>query len=223
RQNMGLVKSLYLFKNNVDSQGNSYGCHENYLISLHMVLRDISRKLMPFMITRQLICGAGMVAPEKANSPARFVLSQRADQVWEGVSSATTRSRHIINTRDQPHCDSSRFRRTHVIVDDSKMTDPTCALKVGSTLLMLEMIEANFDLPNLEVEDPIAHIREIAVDLMGQTVVQLVDDSSSTSAMTALEIQTVLCQYAEKWLDHRPDEGTPTEELARVVELWKRV
>lgn len=222
-QNMGLAKSLYLFKNNVDSQGNSYGCHENYLISRHMVLRDISRKLMPFMITRQLICGAGMVAPEKANSPARFVLSQRADQVWEGVSSATTRSRPIINTRDEPHGDSSRFRRMHVIVGDSNMSEATFALKVGSTLLMLEMIEANFDLPNLEVEDPIAHIREISVDPTGQTVVQLVDDSSSTSAMTALEIQTVLCQYAEKWLDHRPDEGTPTEELARVVELWKRV
>ena len=222
-QNMGLAKSLILFKNNVDSQGNSYGCHENYLISRHMVLRDISRKLMPFMITRQLICGAGMVAPEKTNSPARFVLSQRADQVWEGVSSATTRSRPIINTRDEPHGDSSRFRRMHVIVGDSNMAEPTFALKVGSTLLMLEMIEANFDLPNLEVEDPIAHIREIALDLTGQTPVQLVDDSAPSSQMTALEIQTLLCQCAEKWLEHRPDEGTPTPEMAKVVELWKRV
>ena len=222
-QNMGLAKSLILFKNNVDSQGNSYGCHENYLISRHMVLRDISRKLMPFMITRQLICGAGMVAPEKTNSPARFVLSQRADQVWEGVSSATTRSRPIINTRDEPHGDSSRFRRMHVIVGDSNMAEPTFALKVGSTLLMLEMIEANFDLPNLEVEDPIAHIREIALDLTGQTPVQLVDDSAPASQMTALEIQTLLCQCAEKWLEHRPDEGTPTAEMAKVVELWKRV
>ena len=222
-QNMGLAKSLILFKNNVDSQGNSYGCHENYLISRHMVLRDISRKLMPFMITRQLICGAGMVAPEKANSPARFVLSQRADQVWEGVSSATTRSRPIINTRDEPHGDSSRFRRMHVIVGDSNMAEPTFALKVGSTLLMLEMIEANFDLPNLEVEDPIAHIREIALDLTGQTPVQLVDDSAPAAQMTALEIQTLLCQCAEKWLEHRPDEGTPTAEMAKVVELWKRV
>src|SRR5699024_8331451 len=189
--------SLILFKNNVDSQGNSYGCHENYLISRHMVLREISRKLMPFMITRQLICGAGMISPEKATTPARFVLSQRADQVWEGVSSATTRSRPIINTRDEPHGDSSRFRRMHVIVGDSNMSEATFALKVGSTLLMLEMIEANFDLPNLEVEDPIAHIREISADPTGQTVVQLVADSSSTSARTALDIQTVLCQYAE--------------------------
>lgn len=221
-QEMGLAKSLILFKNNVDSQGNSYGCHENYLISRHMVLRDISRKLMPFMITRQLICGAGMVAPQKANSPARFVLSQRADQVWEGVSSATTRSRPIINTRDEPHGDSSRFRRMHVIVGDSNMAEPTFALKVGSTQLMLEMIEAEFELPNLEVEDPIAHIRDISTDLTGHTPIKLVSDTDSGSTMTALEIQQVLCDRAEKWLEHRPDEGTPTAELARVVDLWKR-
>ena len=111
----------------------------------------------------------------------------------------------------------------HVIVGDSNMAEPTFALKVGSTLLMLEMIEANFNLPNLEVEDPIAHIREIALDLTGQTPVQLVDDSAPSSQMTALEIQTLLCQCAEKWLEHRPDEGTPTAEMAKVVELWKRV
>lgn len=221
-RDMGLAKSLILFKNNVDSQGNSYGCHENYLISRHMVLREISRKLMPFMITRQLICGAGMISPEKATTPARFVLSQRADQVWEGVSSATTRSRPIINTRDEPHGDSSRFRRMHVIVGDSNMAEPTFALKVGATVLMLEMIEAEFDLPSLEVEDPIAHIRDISLDPTGQTQVQLVDATTSQSVMTALEIQTVLCQRAEAWLEHRPDEGTPTAELAQVVDLWKR-
>ena len=221
-QDMGLAKSLILFKNNVDSQGNSYGCHENYLISRHMVLRDISRKLMPFMITRQLICGAGMVTSEKANRPAQFVLSQRADQVWEGVSSATTRSRPIINTRDEPHGDSSRFRRMHVIVGDSNMAEPTFALKVGSTQLMLEMIEAEFELPAMEVEDPIAHIREISEDLTGQTPVKLVDDSSADSYMTALEIQQVLCARAEAWLEQRPDEGTPNAELAQVVDLWKR-
>lgn len=219
-QDAGLAKSLILFKNNVDSQGNSYGCHENYLISRHMVLREISRTLMPFMITRQLICGAGMISPEKekANKPARFLLSQRADQVWEGVSSATTRSRPIINTRDEPHGDSSRFRRMHVIVGDSNMAEPTFALKIGSTQLMLEMIEAEFELPNLEVEDPIAHIREIAGDITGQTEIKLVD----ASPMTALEIQEALLKRAEAWLEVRPDQGTPTAELAKVVDLWKR-
>lgn len=221
-QDMGLAKSLILFKNNVDSQGNSYGCHENYLISRHMVLRDISRKLMPFMITRQLICGAGMVTQEKANRPAQFVLSQRADQVWEGVSSATTRSRPIINTRDEPHGDSSRFRRMHVIVGDSNMAEPTFALKVGSTQLMLEMIEAEFDLPSLEVEDPIAHIRDISEDITGQTPVKLVSDSEQGSYITALEIQQVLCERAEAWLKRRPDEGTPNAELVKIVDLWKR-
>src|SRR5699024_12570065 len=114
-------------KKNEVSQVNSYGCNENYLISRHMVLREISRKLMPFMITRQLICGAGMISPEKATTPARFVLSQRADQVWEGVSSATTRSRPIINTRDEPHGASSRFRRMHVIFGDSIVAEKSYA------------------------------------------------------------------------------------------------
>ena len=101
----GYPAKVFLFKNNVDSAGNSYGCHENYLVGRDLVLREVGRKLLPFMVTRQLICGAGLVTPEG------FLLSQRADQVWEGVSSATTRSRPIINTRDEPHGDSKRFRR----------------------------------------------------------------------------------------------------------------
>ena len=117
-------RAVYLFKNNVDSAGNSFGCHENYLISRHMVLKDLGLALLPFLITRQLICGAGMVQPAKGDKPAQFLLSQRADQVWEGVSSATTRSRPIINTRDEPHGDSKRFRRMHVIVGDSTMAEP---------------------------------------------------------------------------------------------------
>src|SRR5699024_7102038 len=129
----------------------------------------------------------------------------------------------IINTRDEPHGDSSRFRRMHVIVGDSNMAEPTFALKVGSTLLMLEMIEANFDLPSLEVEDPIAHIREIALDLTSQTLVQLVDDSDPSSQRSALVIQALLCQCAEKWLEHLPEEGALTAEMAKVVALWKRV
>lgn len=214
----GEKRAVYLFKNNVDSAGNSYGCHENYLIGRHVVLKDLGKALLPFMITRQLICGAGMIKPAKGDEPARFVLSQRADQVWEGVSSATTRSRPIINTRDEPHGDSKRFRRMHVIVGDSNMAEPTMALKVGSTLLMLEMLEAGFEVPELSVLDPIQHIRAIALDSAGRTELPLEGGGNTT----ALAIQQELCAAAERWLEHREDTGTPTAELARVVDLWKR-
>ncbi|WP_244977452.1 Pup--protein ligase [Corynebacterium lizhenjunii] len=214
-----LDATVYLFKNNVDSAGNSYGCHENYLISREVVLKDLSRSLLPFLITRQLICGAGMVAPATATRPAQFVLSQRADQVWEGVSSATTRSRPIINTRDEPHGDSKRFRRMHVIVGDSNMAEPSFALKVGSMLLMLEMLEAGFELPNLEVADPIVRIRDIARDIDGSTELELV----AGGTLSALEVQRQFHAAAARWLEHRPDGDPSQEDLARVVALWGRV
>lgn len=203
---------IYLFKNNVDSRGNSYGAHENYLISRELALKPFSVQLMPHMITRQLICGAGLI---KKN---RFVISQRADQVWEGVSSATTPTRPIINTRDEPHGDSHRFRRMHVIVGDSNMAEPTFALKIGSTLLVIEMLEAGFAMPNFELDNPIEHIRDISADPTGATVLRLKDGS----AATALEVQRGIFEAARAWLAQRPDEGTPNAEMARVVDLWGR-
>ncbi|MGY6463835.1 Pup--protein ligase [Corynebacterium sp. UMB8791] len=209
----GTPAQVYLFKNNVDSQGNSYGAHENYLVSREIVLKSFSKQLLPFLITRQLICGAGMI------NKGKFVLSQRADQVWEGVSSATTRTRPIINTRDEPHGDSHRFRRMHVIVGDSNMSETTFALKVGATQLVIEMLEAGFPMPNVELEDPIKHIRAIALDPTGQTLLTCKDGST----VTALAVQQQILDAATKWLTQRPDEGTSNEELGRVVELWQRV
>lgn len=212
-RNDGFAGSTYLFKNNVDSRGNSYGAHENYLISRELALKSFGQQLLPFLITRQLICGAGKIAGDK------FVISQRADQVWEGVSSATTRTRPIINTRDEPHGDSHRFRRMHVIVGDSNMSEPTFALKVGSMLLVIEMLEAGFDLPDMELADPIAHIRDIAADPTGATELTL----AAGGTVTALEVQQRTLEAAKRWLEQRPDEGTPNEEMARVVDLWARV
>ena len=212
-RNDGFAGSTYLFKNNVDSRGNSYGAHENYLISRELALKSFGQQLLPFLITRQLICGAGKIAGDK------FVISQRADQVWEGVSSATTRTRPIINTRDEPHGDSHRYRRMHVIVGDSNMSEPTFALKVGSMLLVIEMLEAGFDLPAMELADPIAHIRDIAADPTGATELTL----AAGGTVTALEVQQRTLEAAKRWLEQRPDEGTPNEEMARVVDLWARV
>ncbi|OFL92551.1 Pup--protein ligase [Corynebacterium sp. HMSC055D05] len=208
----GLGGSTYLFKNNVDSRGNSYGAHENYLVSRELALKSFGQQLLPFLITRQLICGAGKIAGDT------FVISQRADQVWEGVSSATTRTRPIINTRDEPHGDSHRFRRMHVIVGDSNMSEPTFALKVGSMLLVIEMLEAGFDLPDMELTDPIAHIRDIAADPTGSTPLDL----AAGGTVSALEVQRTTLESAKRWLAQRPDEGTPNEEMARVVDLWER-
>ena len=210
----GIGGDVYLFKNNVDSAGNSYGTHENYLISRELSLKHFGKRLLPFLITRQLLCGAGMI-----NKDGQFVLSQRADQVWEGVSSATTRTRPIINTRDEPHGDSSRFRRMHVIVGDSNMAEPTFALKIGSTQLVIEMLEAEWDIPAFDIADPIKHIKEISLDPIGRTPLELKDGST----VTALEVQQAVHAAAVAWLGQRPDEGTPNSELSRVVELWGRV
>ena len=172
-------------------------------------------QLLPFLITRQLLCGAGMI------KKGRFVLSQRADQVWEGVSSATTRTRPIINTRDEPHADSAKYRRLHVIVGDSNMSEVTTALKVGSTLLVLEMIEAGVALPDFEMANEIRSIREIARDFTGQVDIAL----RSGSTATPLEVQRAFYDAACAYLAHREDVelGTPNAELAPVVDLWGRV
>ena len=124
----GIPGDVYLFKNNTDSAGNSYGCHENYLVARAGDFGRMADVLIPFLVTRQIICGAGKVLQTPRG--AVYCVSQRAEHIWEGVSSATTRSRPIINTRDEPHADAERYRRLHVIVGDSNMAEPTTLLKV---------------------------------------------------------------------------------------------
>lgn len=223
--NEGIAGKVYLFRNNVDSVGNSYGCHENYLISRATSLKKFGVSLLPFMVTRQLLCGAGMVNKPLPGSlydgqPTSYTFAQRADHVWEGVSSATTRSRPIINTRDEPHADSNAFRRMHVIVGDSNMSECTTALKVGSTHLVLEMMEANWPLPDLEVANEIKSIRAVARDLTGGAEVVLRDDRT----MSALDIQRIYFDAATEYVAQRNDEsGTSNAEMRRVLDLWGRV
>ena len=212
------------FKNNVDFAGNSYGCHENYLVTRDVTVRGLGHSLLPFLLTRQLICGAGRIAVPPPGHPSAqygvgFVLSQRADYVWESVSSATTRSRPMINTRDEPHADSHRYRRLHVIVGDSNMAQPSTALKVGSMMLVLEMIEAGYELPRLELLNHVDAIREIARHLDGSAMVHL-DEGVD---MTALDIQKRYLDAAHRWLVQRPADEDSNAEMARVVDLWQRV
>jgi len=119
----GIRGTIYLFKNNTDSAGNSYGCHENYLTSRSDEIEKYSEVLIPFLVTRQIFTGAGKVL-QTARGPI-YSIAQRAEHIWEGLSSATTRSRPIINTRDEPHADAEKYRRLHVIVGDSNMSEYT--------------------------------------------------------------------------------------------------
>ncbi|HVU92932.1 MAG TPA: proteasome accessory factor PafA2 family protein, partial [Jatrophihabitans sp.] len=180
----GIAGDIYLFKNNTDSAGNSYGCHENFLVGRHGEFSKLADVLIPFLVTRQLICGAGKVLQTPRG--AVYCVSQRAEHIWEGVSSATTRSRPIINTRDEPHADAERYRRLHVIVGDSNMNECTTMLKVGSADLVLRMIEHGVTFRDLTLENPIRAIREISHDVTGRRRVKLANGRE----MSALEIQT---------------------------------
>jgi proteasome accessory factor A len=208
----GIGGDIYLFKNNTDSAGNSYGCHENFLIARAGEFSRIADGLIPFLVTRQLIAGAGKVLQSPRG--ASYCLSQRADHIWEGVSSATTRSRPIINTRDEPHADAERYRRLHVIVGDSNMSQTTTLLKVGSAALVLEMIEAGIQLRDFTFDNPIRAIREISHDITGRRTVRLANGSE----ISALDAQT---EYYTKAVDYVAGRGTdPISE--RVLDLWGR-
>ncbi|MFF4171470.1 Pup--protein ligase [Streptomyces sp. NPDC001744] len=209
----GIAGDVYLFKNNTDSAGNSYGCHENYLVARHGEFSRLADILIPFLVTRQLICGAGKVLQTPRG--AVYCVSQRAEHIWEGVSSATTRSRPIINTRDEPHADAERYRRLHVIVGDSNMSETTMLLKVGATDLVLRMIEAGTVMRDLTLENPIRAIREVSHDVTGQRKVRL----ASGREASALEVQR---EYYEKAVDFVDRRGIRTGTVAQVLELWGR-
>ncbi|KKD04397.1 proteasome accessory factor A [Streptomyces canus] len=210
----GIAGDVYLFKNNTDSAGNSYGCHENYLVARHGEFSRLADILIPFLVTRQLLCGAGKVLQTPRG--AVYCVSQRAEHIWEGVSSATTRSRPIINTRDEPHADAERYRRLHVIVGDSNMSETTMLLKVGATDLVLRMIEAGTVMRDLTLENPIRAIREVSHDITGRRKVRL----ASGREASALEVQR---EYYEKAVDFVERRGIRTGTVEQVLELWGRV
>jgi proteasome accessory factor A len=218
----GIAGEVYLFKNNTDSAGNSYGCHENYLVSRQGEFARLSDVLIPFLVSRQLVTGAGKVMQTPRG--ALYSLSQRADHIWEGVSSATTRSRPIINTRDEPHADAERYRRLHVIVGDSSMSETTTLLKVGSTDLVLRLIEAGIPTRDLTLENPIRAIREISHDLTGRRPVRLANGRTAA----AMDIQVEYLERVRGFLDSGGLDvsGPRGDAVARtakhVVDLWER-
>jgi proteasome accessory factor A len=204
----GISGDVYLFKNNTDSAGNSYGCHENYLVARQGEFARIADVLIPFFVTRQIYCGAGKVLHGPRG--AQFCISQRAEHIWEGVSSATTRSRPIINTRDEPHADAERFRRLHVIVGDSNMSEFTTYLKVGVTDLVVRMVEENTVMRDLTLENPIRAIREISHDISCKRKVRL----ATGRELSAIEIQTEYYERAARFLERRDKDPVAVKILA---------
>ena len=212
----GIAGEIYLFKNNTDSAGNSYGCHENYLVSRHGEFQKLADSVLPFLVSRQIVCGAGKV--QQTPRGAVYCVSQRADHIWEGVSSATTRSRPIINTRDEPHADAERYRRLHVIVGDSNMSETTTLLKVGSADLVLRMLEAGVVMRDLTLENPIRAIREISHDPSGARTVRLANGRE----LTSLQIQAEYFEKARDFADRQGYSDDPGSVVSRTLELWER-
>ncbi|HEY9377939.1 MAG TPA: Pup--protein ligase, partial [Jiangellaceae bacterium] len=208
----GIRGVIYLFKNNTDSAGNSYGCHENYLTSRRDDFGHYAEVLIPFLVSRQVYAGAGKVLQTARG--AQYCIAQRAEHIWEGVSSATTRSRPIINTRDEPHADAERYRRLHVIVGDSNMSEYTTYLKVGATAVLLRMLEdPAVVLRDMTLENPIRAIRDISHDLTGTKRVRLANGRE----VSALDIQS---EYLNRALRYADQKGLPPQEQ-RALEMWE--
>lgn len=209
----GIDGSLHVLKNNTDSAGNSYGCHENYLIDRNVTFWRLSRTLIPFFVTRQIISGAGGLV-RNADESVRFVISPRSLHIREKISCSTTSSRPIINTRDEPHSDPQKYRRLHIIVGDSNMSEISDALKVGTTALVLEVIEGGGLHDRMSLEDPIRAIRDISEDPSLTKRVRL----EAGQELTALEIQRV---YLESCQEYFVREGM-TSGVRDMLDLWER-
>jgi proteasome accessory factor A len=205
----GISGDIYLFKNNTDSAGNSYGSHENYLVSRYGEFGRLAEVMIPFFVTRQIFTGAGKVLQTARG--ALYCISQRAEHIWEGVSSATTRSRPIINTRDEPHADAERYRRLHVIVGDSNMNEWASYLKVGATALLLRMVEEGVQIRDMTLENPIRAIREISHDVSCRRRVRLANGREAS----ALDMQKEYVEKALRWVDQRDD---PV--LKEIATMW---
>ena len=207
----GIRGQIYLFKNNTDSAGNSYGCHENYLVSRHGEFQKTVDTLIPFFVTRQIFSGAGKLL-QTAKGPM-YSIAQRAEHIWEGVSSATTRSRPIINTRDEPHADAEKYRRLHVIAGDSNMSEYVNYVKIGTTVALLQMIEDNVVFRDVSLENPIRAIREISHDITCRRRVRL----RNGRELSALDIQW---EYLDRTLRYARTTGFPAE-VQKAIEMWE--
>jgi proteasome accessory factor A len=190
---------INLYKNNTDNKGASYGSHENYLCNRATPFTALVRHLVPFFVTRQVICGAGRVGLGQDGRTAGFQISQRADFFEVEVGLETTLKRPIVNTRDEPHADADRYRRLHVIIGDANLSEIATYLKVGSTALVLAMIEADALPDDLAIGQPVRELHEVSHDATLRHRIQLVDGRT----ITALDLQGEYMDRARKFVDDR--------------------
>jgi len=206
---------MLIYKNNSDRKGNSYGCHENYLMDRRISFKQVVEPLLPFFSTRQIWCGAGKVGSENRNHPCDYQISQRADFFETEVALDTMVKRPIVNTRDEPHADREKYRRLHVIVGDSNMSEFTIYLRNGVTALILSMIEDGAITKDLTLRDPVRSIREVSHDLTLQNQL-IMDDGTSR---TALEIQSDFLEMALAYTSSRSLDPVQKD----VLQKWEEV
>jgi proteasome accessory factor A len=209
---------IQLYKNNTDNKGASYGCHENYLMRRATPFADIVRNLTPFFVSRQVVCGAGRVGQGADGRNEGFQISQRADFFEVEVGLETTLKRPIINTRDEPHADPEKYRRLHVIIGDANMSEVSTYLKLGTTALVLAMIEERFLDGDLALETPVAELRAVSHDPTCRHLVTLRDGRK----MTAVQLQMEYLDRARKYTEDRY--GADVDEMtADVLNRWESV
>lgn len=207
------LEPVHLYKNNTDGKSASYGSHENYLIPRETNLDRLNAALLPFFASRQVVCGAGRVGIEQDGSTPGFQISQRADFFERQVGLETTVRRPIVNTRDEPHADESKYRRLHVIVGDANLAHTSQLLKFGTTSLVLRLVEEH-RVPEIPLYDPVAAIHTISHDPMLTARVATKDGR----ALTGLEIQRLFLEAAEELEGPNPDADT-----AEILSLWREV
>jgi Pup amidohydrolase len=206
-----------IYKNNSDGKGNSYGTHENYLVDRQTPFADIVRDLTPFFVSRQVVCGAGKLgseAPWDERGRPIYQLTQRADFFETEVGLETTLKRPIINTRDEPHADPEKYRRLHVIVGDANLCEVAQFLKVGTTAIVLKMIEDRF-LPDLSLSEPVRSLHEISRDITCTIEVPLADGRR----LTAVQLQWEYFEHAKKYVEREDD----TADNRDVLDRWETV
>lgn len=222
RSMLGADEEIVVHKNNSDGKGNSYGCHENYLLAREVPFGRIVRQITPFFISRQVFCGAGKVGTEAAGRTADevpFQLSQRSDFFEEEVGLETTLKRPIVNTRDEPHADAQKYRRLHVIIGDANMSEVATYLKVGTTAIVLAMIEDDELGLDLMPTAPIAALRGVSDDLTLGAPIELADGTTAT----ALELQWEYHERARKYAETHGLECVGAAVGADVMARWEQV
>ncbi len=213
---------IVVYKNNSDGKGNSYGCHENFLVDRAVPFGRLVSQITPHFVTRQVFTGAGKVgceAPGSVPGDVAYQLSQRADFFEEEVGLETTLRRPIVNTRDEPHCDPTKYRRLHVIVGDANMSEVATFLKVGTTAIVLSMIEDDALGNDLVLAHPITAIRQVSNDPSLRTTIAL----ANGKRLTALELQWELLDQARSWADRYGLDSVTVDDGKRILEEWENV